>query len=140
QAQTPYLIPTSKAPTATTLPPQPPAFPPPPQVVDEPPPYVALMPRPTKSPFQTRYWVRGEYLLWWVKDAPLGVSLVTTGDPNNNPGGELLNSDRRYCDFSGMRLSAGGWFDADSDIGLEANGWFLGRRTNNFFVASDNSG
>src|ERR1017187_2631985 len=44
-----------------------------------------------------KFWVRGEYLGWWVKNTPLPVSLVT-GDPNN-PTQELLNSDRSFGMF-----------------------------------------
>src|SRR5262249_23780800 len=29
-----------------------------------------------------RSWARVEYLLWWVKNTPVPVPLVTTGDPN----------------------------------------------------------
>src|SRR5690349_12761808 len=30
----------------------------------------------------TRCWVRPEYIMWWVKNSPVPVPLVTTGDPN----------------------------------------------------------
>src|SRR5579862_9359812 len=29
-----------------------------------------------------RFWARSEYLLWWVKNTPLPVPIVTTGNPN----------------------------------------------------------
>src|SRR6476661_4056803 len=46
-----------------------------------------------------RYWVRAEYLAWWVKNTPVPIS-VLTGDPNN-PTQELLNSNRSLGTFSG---------------------------------------
>src|SRR5688572_29958910 len=30
----------------------------------------------------TRCWARPEYIMWWVKNSPLPLPLVTTGDPN----------------------------------------------------------
>src|ERR1700730_16154263 len=33
-----------------------------------------------------RFYARAEYLLWWLKDAPLPPSLVTTGPVTDNPG------------------------------------------------------
>ena len=42
-----------------------------------------------EEPDLFRYWVRAEFLAYWVKDAPLPVSLVS-GDPAN-PTRELLN-------------------------------------------------
>src|SRR5437867_231962 len=71
----------------------------------------------------TRCWVRPEYIMWWVKNSPLPVPLVTTGDPNvgfdpnavntvniagaiDQPGTRLLlgNERVRLPAFSGMRL------------------------------------
>src|SRR5437763_4540304 len=43
---------------------------------------------PEGSPFHV--WASGEYLLWWLKDAPLSVPLVTTG-PAGSSG--LLGAD-----------------------------------------------
>src|SRR5438132_8749111 len=47
-----------------------------------------------EEPDLFRYWVRAEFLAYWVKDAPLPVSLVS-GDPAN-PTRELLNSDQSF--------------------------------------------
>jgi hypothetical protein len=87
-----------------------------------------------------RFWLRAEYLAWWVKNAPLPVSLVTTGDASSNPGAELLNSNLHYGSFAGMRLGIGAWFDDYDNIGLENSYFFLGRRSRNFFVSSDDAG
>lgn len=87
-----------------------------------------------------RFWVRAEYLSYWVKNTPLPISLVT-GDPNNpNPTQELLNSDRSFGMFSGFRVGLGGWLDPDNIIGLEANVFSLNRRTRQFSASSDDNG
>lgn len=87
-----------------------------------------------------RFWVRAEYLAWWIKNAPLPVSLLTTGDPLNSAGAELLNGNRDFGAFSGMRLSIGGWFDDANNIGVEGNFFFLGQRHNDYFTTSDQTG
>jgi hypothetical protein len=100
-----------------------------------------------------RFWARGEYLLWWVKDAPLPVPIVTTGNPNvgfptlntaggiNQGGTQVLLGDGPYDfgAFSGMRFTVGGWIDEDRTIGLEASGFMLERRPYNFSAGSDGS-
>jgi hypothetical protein len=106
-----------------------------------------------------RCWVRPEYLLWWVKNAPLPVPLVTTGnpavgfDPNavntvntagaiGQPGTQVLLGDQRVRvpSLSGMRLTLGGWIDDDAVFGLEGSGFALARVTNSFSVTSDKAG
>jgi hypothetical protein len=82
--------------------------------------------------------VRGEFLGYWVKNAPLPVSLVT-GDPNN-PTQELLNTDQKFGMAPGFRLGFGIWLDPYENLALESNFFWLSRRTRNFFVASDDAG
>jgi hypothetical protein len=79
------------------------------------------------SPIQPCWWVRGEYLLWWVKDAPVPLPLVSTG-PLNNGGGAVLygNTTIAYDPLSGGQLTAGLWFDTHSVFGLEVGGFVLG--------------
>jgi hypothetical protein len=89
-----------------------------------------------------RIWVTGEYLMWWVKNGPTNVPLVTTAPDasaaNMNPGNlgdpstaVVFNGPLQYSNHfaSGARLSLGGWFDCEGRIGLEASGFFLGHRT-----------
>jgi hypothetical protein len=106
-----------------------------------------------------RFWARAEYLSWWVKDAPLPVPVVTTGDPRvgfdpnlvntvNTAGaigqrgtqvlfgGDNINSRA----FSGLRLTLGGWADVEKLLGLEGSGFALERRTSSFTAASDRTG
>ncbi len=101
-----------------------------------------------------RFWARSEYLQWWVKDAPLPVPIVTTGNPNvgfptlNTAGGigqpltQILlgNQNLDFGSFSGMRFTLGGWIDDDRVIGVEVSGFMLERRPYNFAAASDATG
>jgi hypothetical protein len=104
-------------------------------------------------------WAQTDYLLWWVKDAPLPVPLVTTGNPavgfNPNlvdtvntagalgqPGTQVLFGDRSipFPVASGVRVAAGVWFQEEQRLGIEGSGFLLQRLTSNFSAASDNSG
>ncbi len=95
-----------------------------------------------------------EYLLWWVKNAPLPAPLVTTGNPNvgfptvNSAGAidqastRVLfgGSDANLGAFSGMRFTLGAWLTVDHSIGVEGSGFLLERRTNQFAASSDSLG
>ena len=98
------------------------------------------------------FYAEMEYLMWWVKNAPLPVPLVTTGDPNvgfaagvntagalGQPGTQVLVGSQGVDlqTFSGMRLTVGGWFGADRTIGVESSAFFLERRTTAFGAGSD---
>ncbi len=95
--------------------------------------------------FDHRFWLGGEYLLWWMKGSRL-PPLVTTGNPNDplpgalfQPGTQVLfgggtvDSDTR----SGARFRAGYWFDDEHTIGLDGSFFFLGQRATNFVAGSN---
>ncbi|HEX4590634.1 MAG TPA: BBP7 family outer membrane beta-barrel protein, partial [Gemmataceae bacterium] len=101
-------------------------------------------------------WVRAEYLFWWMRNSPLPVPIVTTGnprvgfDPNNvntvntagaigQPGTRVLFGDEsmRFAPFSGGRLGFGVWFDDDETFGVDGSGFFIERLTHNFSLTSD---
>jgi hypothetical protein len=98
------------------------------------------------EPDQSRIYVRGEYLMWWLKQAQL-PPLVTTGpnEPNGENailgmpgtvvlfGGSGVGGDMR----SGARLTAGAWLDEDCTLGIEASGFFLGQQSTRFSANSD---
>jgi hypothetical protein len=86
------------------------------------------------------YWARAEFLSWWSKGTPVPIPLVTTGDPNNNPGAQLLNTNINFRSQSGMRFTLGGWFDCHDNFGIEGTVFSLPHRSHNFFVASDSTG
>jgi hypothetical protein len=91
-----------------------------------------------------RCYVKGEYLLWFTKGDPL-PPLVTTG-PLTDPVPGSLTSPNTAILYgnnsvggnwrSGARLMAGYWFDDDRCIGIEAGGFFLVPRDNNFAANS----
>jgi len=96
------------------------------------------------------FWVNSEYLLWWIKDGPLPVPLLTTGNPNDSvpgalgqPGTQTLlggGNGLGYGTFSGLRVSAGGWLDANRTFGVEGSGFLLEQRSNTTSASSDATG
>ena len=106
-----------------------------------------------------RGWAQVDFLLWWLKNAPLPVPLVTTGDPRVGFDPNLVNTvntagaigqrgtqvlfggqDIRSQAYSGMQLTLGGWIDEEEHFGGEASGFLLERRTKRFVAASDATG
>jgi hypothetical protein len=105
-----------------------------------------------------RFWARPAFVLWWVKDSPLPVPLVTTGDPNvgfdpnlvktvntagaiGQPGTHVLfgGDGVSFPAFSGMRLALGGWLDDAHIFGIEGDGFILERCTKTFALTSDSN-
>lgn len=104
---------------------------------------------PANNANRYRIWASADYLLWWVKGAPLPGPLVSTGNPNDNrpgatnqPGTQVLlgNSSQNYGAFSGGRFTLGGWIDPCQTFGVEGSGFLLERRSTRFFAASDGAG
>lgn len=114
-------------------------------------------PEPPMSPEQAwatppdchRLWFNADYLLWWVKPGPLPQPLVTSGSSLDAIPGALGQLHTRVLlgqqnvDFggaSGLRISGGGWLDADHLWALDASGFLLQRDDNrNRFISSSNS-
>jgi hypothetical protein len=91
-------------------------------------------------------WVHAEYLLWWVENGPLKVPLVTTGPPASlgilgRPGTTVLfgNNDLDYGVSSGGRFTIG-VCEPTELIGVEADAFFLLRRSANLGAASNAGG
>jgi hypothetical protein len=91
-------------------------------------------------------WGSAEYLVWWVKDGPLAVPLVTANTAGNDPflgapGTAVLFGENGidYGTFSGLRLNAGYWLDRDQRFGLEAGGFVLEQRAQFLTAATDGS-
>jgi hypothetical protein len=81
-----------------------------------------------------QFWASGEYLLWWLKETPLPVALLTTGPPDsfgiiNAPGTQvLLGGDALdYQPPSGGRLTTGYWFTTDQVLGVEGSIFAVGQ-------------
>jgi hypothetical protein len=115
-------------------------YPYPPPGAYGPPPYAPLpmvMGDPAGNP---RAWVGIEALLWWTKNQPLSVPLITTGPASlganaggfGAPGTTSLNGPLNYGPTDGVRLFAGGWLDAGHVIGMDGSIFFLGRQSASF--------
>ncbi|HTK78565.1 MAG TPA: BBP7 family outer membrane beta-barrel protein [Gemmataceae bacterium] len=99
------------------------------------PPQVTMAPPADTRP---RFWGSEEFLLWWIKDAPLSTPLVTTGPVVGNlqpvlgqPGTAVLigGSDIDGGTRSGARFTIGGWLNRERSLGLEGTYFFLWNRT-----------
>ena len=92
----------------------------------------------------SRFWASGEYLLWWAKKGPESVPVATEGGTGviTSPGTFVVlgGSGVDYKVFSGLRLSAGYWFDPDQTFGIEASGFFLPQQTVTSSVSSNGTG
>jgi Putative beta barrel porin-7 (BBP7) len=101
-----------------------------------PPPYVL------RDPVDPDVWIGFEGLLWWSKNQPLSVPVVTTGPASQGssagnlgmPGTTSLNRPLNYGADAGFRVFAGGWFDVAHTFGLEGSFFFLGRQSASFGV------
>lgn len=73
-----------------------------------------------------RWWVRADYLMWWVQGNRL-PPLVTTG-VLGRPGTTILFGDESVDDElrHGVRLTLGGWLDECQTWGLEGHYSYLG--------------
>jgi hypothetical protein len=89
-----------------------------------------------------RFYIGGEYLLWWLQGQQVPV-LATTSNPSDAGilgapsttvlfGGNGINSGP----FSGGRFWAGYWLDCNATKGIEIVGFFLGQRSANFSANS----
>jgi hypothetical protein len=80
-------------------------------------------------------WFGADSLLGWIKNGPQPVPLVTTGPSRptalGQPGTVVLYGPAQfdYGTFSGGRVTAGAWLDADHCLGIEARGFLLEKRT-----------
>jgi hypothetical protein len=89
-----------------------------------------------------RIWVSAEYLLWWIKDERL-PPLVTAGPASSGgvlgaPGTVVLFGGDHTDEepFSGGRFTVGAWLNECQTIGIEADFFFLGQRSNNFVAGA----
>lgn len=98
-----------------------------------------------------RWYISGDYIHWWIRDAGL-PPLVTTGTPQNNRVIESGNLDRNIDPgtrvlFGGSSLDnqgrnggkfeIGRWFGQDKPWAIEFGGFFLGDRSTNFQADSN---
>ena len=113
---------------------------------DQPPPY-SQRPIITVDPANPNFWIGVEALMWWTKNQPLSVPLITTGPASEGanagglgqPGTVSLNGPLNYGVEGGIRFFGGGWFSPDHTLGMDASMFFLGRQHASF-GAFDRSG
>lgn len=95
-----------------------------------------------------RFWVSGEYLLWWLKSAG-GPPLITFGAAADavpgglgQPGTTVIVSSPTLSDHarSGARFTAGLWLDCDHTLGFETSYFFFPTQTKTVVVASSATG
>ena len=97
------------------------------------------MPSPIGDP---QFWVGLEGLVWWSRNQPLSVPVVTTGPASqggnagnlNMPGTTSLNGPLDYGAEGGFRMYAGVWFDTAHSIGLDGSFFILGEQSAGFGV------
>jgi len=92
------------------------------------------------------FWLKGEYLLWWIKDSHI-PALITTGVPGATALPGVLGQPDTTVLFGGSdvdnqmreggRFSGGFWLDNCHTIGLEGSYFFLGSRSVRFDGASN---
>jgi hypothetical protein len=94
--------------------------------------------------FSDRFYVSGEYLLWWIRgsNTPPLVTRGSAGDPIPGalglPGTTVLFGGGSVEDnpFSGGRLNLGYWFGDQHLLGIDFGGFFLGQQGKNFTATS----
>jgi len=88
------------------------------------------------------FWCGVGGLLWWTKNQPLSVPVVTTGPASEGssagnlgmPGTTSLNGPLNYGAEGGVSVFAGGWFNIDHTIGLDGSIFVLARQSAGFSV------
>ncbi len=87
-------------------------------------------------------WVGFEGLVWFSKNQPLPIPVVTTGPASQGynagnlgmPGTTSLDGKLNYGVEGGFRMYAGGWFDSDHSIGVDGSFFILGNQSAKFGV------
>jgi hypothetical protein len=94
----------------------------------------------TPSSYSTEsqyFWAKAEYLLWWTKDAPQPLPLVTYGPLTSAHDGIVMGGkDVDFGPRNGGRGEFGFWFTPDHMWGAEIGGFWLPKVTDNRSVAS----
>jgi hypothetical protein len=94
-----------------------------------------------------RFYLRAEYLLWWLQPTRL-PALVTTGSPLDatpgalgQPGTRVLIGDESVStqEHDGGRVTFGYWLTAQHDFAVEGRYFFLGSQSRSFLASSNGS-
>lgn len=103
-------------------------------------PLIDTRPATSNGGSQLRGWASAEYLLWWIKNGPTSVPLLTSAPASSQSfvPGALGNADTSVIlggqpvDHPlqhGGRFTAGTWLDDGQTWGMEANYFFLADRS-----------
>jgi putative beta barrel porin BBP7 len=91
-------------------------------------------------------WAGAEYMMWWVKNGPEPLPLVTQGPQAGPgtigaPGVSLLfgGKDFDYQTYSGMQVTAGAWVNPEETFGVEGSLFMLPRQSVGFNAALNGS-
>lgn len=91
-----------------------------------------------------RYFVRGEYLQWWLPGFATPVLGTTNGNTALNgylgePGTTALLGPGAFIDSarSGVRVRAGMWLNEEQSCGIDGGFFFLGKRSESAAFGSD---
>lgn len=94
------------------------------------------------NPVRPRFYVEGEYLLWWLQGQQVPV-LATTSAPSDfavlgAPSTQVLFGGNQINNgpFSGARFTAGYWFGCDQNKAIEITGFFLSPNSRPFSINS----
>ena len=85
-----------------------------------------------------RFWIRGDYLLWWTKGTRPPPLVTTSPDDGILPGATILyptglvNADSRH----GYRITMGLWLDACHTRAIEGDFWDFGPNSSRFAASS----
>ncbi len=96
-----------------------------------------------------KYWVQADYLLWWLKSAPIPPLITTSPVGTPRPQAGVLGQPGTIILFpgdseeenprSGGYLTVGGWLNDCRTFGLEAYIFYLEDDGRSFQIASDGS-
>lgn len=109
---------------------------------------ISADPELTADPYaqEPRFWIRSDFLLWWVKDGPTSFPLLTTSPPASqgipSKPGTVVRFGGTHFDyetFSGLRLT-GGMQDPSSEFGLMGGAFLLEQRAVGVNATANNAG
>ncbi len=96
-----------------------------------------------EGPATDRFFVSGEYLLWWVNPGNIPVLASTSNNGNfgflGQPGTQTLLGPGQFGPTlrDGFRVRAGAWLDECGTCGIDGSFFFLGSRGESFAVNSN---
>jgi hypothetical protein len=93
-----------------------------------------------REPGDPGFWIGFDGLLWWTKNQPLHVPLITTGPASQGanagslgaPGTTSLNGPLQFDAEGGGRFFLGGWFDCAHTIGMDGSLFWLNQQSAGF--------